>query len=178
MRLDLTPALKLNRKRRNTAFTLAEVVMCLVIVGMVFGGIILAYVQTERRAKWSGYSLAAQALAIQQIEQCRAAVYDPLVPKDELLSLTNLTGWTPSGTTNGSGSATVTFSLPNSTNGNTIFATNKVTITTVWDANWQSVYWHKVRVDTVWPFLWGSTSRLYTNTVISYYAPDNHSLGP
>jgi hypothetical protein len=33
-----------------------------------------------------------------------------------------------------------------------------------------SVY--MVRVDTVWPFMWKGISKLYTNSIANYYAPD------
>src|SRR5215470_8330511 len=62
--------------RNVAAFTLAEVVMCLAIVALVFGGIITSYVQGAYRAEWAGYNLAAQALAMQQIEQAKSAVWD------------------------------------------------------------------------------------------------------
>ena len=59
-------------KGGNLAFTLAEVVVAIAIMAFVFGGLISAYVQATRRAEWSGYSLAAQAMAIQQLEQACA----------------------------------------------------------------------------------------------------------
>ncbi|MRR32798.1 hypothetical protein EG834_21260, partial [bacterium] len=53
--------------------TLVEVVVSLSIGCTVFAGIILGYVQTSERAEWSSYSLAAQSLAMQGIEQVRGA---------------------------------------------------------------------------------------------------------
>ena len=50
--------------------------MAVVIIAAVFATVLLAYSQTARRAQWSGYQLAAQALAAQQIEQIRAARWE------------------------------------------------------------------------------------------------------
>jgi type II secretory pathway pseudopilin PulG len=63
--------------KRNSGFTLAEVVTAIGIVAMIFGGMMVAYTQATRRAQWSGYSMAAQGLAIQQLEQARSAQWDP-----------------------------------------------------------------------------------------------------
>src|SRR5215831_12000479 len=57
---------RVKRSRRGVrAFTLAEVVMCIAIVALMFGGIIAAYIQGAYRAEWAGYNLAAQSLAMQ-----------------------------------------------------------------------------------------------------------------
>jgi hypothetical protein len=42
----------LARKRQTFAFTLAEVVMAVAIVALLFGGIITANVQLTKRAEW------------------------------------------------------------------------------------------------------------------------------
>src|SRR5262249_6001478 len=60
-------------RRSVAAFTLAEVVVCLAIVALLFGGIITGYMQGAYRAEWAGYNLAAQSLAMQQIEQAKSA---------------------------------------------------------------------------------------------------------
>src|SRR5256885_420469 len=62
--------------RGVAAFTLAEVVVCLAIVALLFGGIITGYMQGAYRAEWAGYNLAAQAQALQQLEQAKAAMWD------------------------------------------------------------------------------------------------------
>ena len=69
-----------------TGFTLAEVVMSLGIACLVFSGIIYGYTLTANRGEWSSYSLAAQSLAQQGVEQARAAKWDPRAwpPVDEL----------------------------------------------------------------------------------------------
>ena len=87
--------LALRRRRGSAGFTLIEVAISALIVAMVFGGIIMAYEQSGQRVEWTGYSLAAQALAMQTIEQARATVWDPAQtpPVNELTNL-NLMGAT------------------------------------------------------------------------------------
>ncbi len=77
-------------KLRNGGFTLAEVVISMAIGGLVFGGILKGYVQVTDRAEWSSYSLAAQSLAMQGVEQARSAKWDPLAwPAIDQLGTTN-----------------------------------------------------------------------------------------
>src|ERR1035437_8503854 len=77
-------------------FTLVEVVVSLGIVTLLFSGILTAYIQSSRQAEWAGYSLAAQAIGIQQIEQARSAVWD--FNTNQLMNL-NLQSWTYNATT-------------------------------------------------------------------------------
>jgi type II secretory pathway pseudopilin PulG len=95
------------------AFTLAEVVVCLAIVALLFGGIITGYMQGAYRAEWAGYNLAAQALAMQQLEQAKTAVWDK--DHNEFTNLV-LKTW-------------ATMDLPISGT-NRMYATNYVTVTT------------------------------------------------
>ena len=62
--------------RPSQGFTLAEVVISLAIVAMVMGGVLYGYVMTATRAEWSAYSQAAHSVAMQGIEQARAAKWD------------------------------------------------------------------------------------------------------
>lgn len=66
--------------------TLVEVVISLSISCLIFAGVILGYVQTSDRAEWSSYSLAAQSLAMQAVEQARGGKWDPSAwpPVDEM----------------------------------------------------------------------------------------------
>jgi len=142
-------------QRGLAAFTLAEVVVCLAIIALLFGGIITGYMQGAYRAEWAGYNLAAQALAMQQIEQAKTAVWD----KDRN-EFTNLlaTSW-------------ATLDLPiNGTN--KVYATNYVTVTTNQVSSTPDVFVQMVKVDTVWPYIRGGRVLYYTNTVADYYAPD------
>jgi type II secretory pathway pseudopilin PulG len=169
-----------NACARCAAFTLAEVVVSIFIAGLLFGGIITAYIQGGRRADWSGLSLAAQALAIQQIEQARSAVWDPAHPvyeKNELAALaSNLLSFNynidANGNTNWSGYSWTNLDLPISGT-NVTTATNFVTLTRFAPITGIKMDILKLRVDTVWQYSWGSKVMLCTNTMVDYYAPDN-----
>jgi type II secretory pathway pseudopilin PulG len=158
---------------RTSAFTLAEVVVSVAISALVFGGIISANIHLTKRAEWTGQSLAAQALAIQQLEQARSAVWDNTLSKNEITNL-NLFGWTYNQSTRvGKGYSYATLDLPISGT-NVIRATNYVTITQLTNVTGvAAVTLQMVQVDTVWQFRAFKGTRLYTNTVATYYAPDN-----
>lgn len=157
----------------NSAFTLTEVVTAIAITGVIFGGILTANIQLTKRAEWSGQSLAAQALAIQQVEQARSAVWDNTLGKNEMTNL-NLLGWTYNTSTRvGKGYSHTILDLPVSGT-NFIRATNYVTISRLTNVTGvAAVQLHMVQVDTVWRFRAFGGSRLHTNTVVTYYAPDN-----
>ena len=146
-------------KGSTRGFTLVEVVVCIAIVALIFGGIITGYVQTGYRAEWSGYSLAAQALAIQQLEQARAAKWDTLDQPvaDEITNILRVT-W-------------ATLDLPISGT-NAVWATNYCTVSGITISTNPAVSVYMVKVDTVWPFLRKGISYYFTNTVAGYYAPD------
>jgi len=163
-------------KQSKWGFTLAEVVIAIAIIAIVFGGMVVAYIQATRRAQWSGYSLAARALSVQQIEQARSADWDPTIPRNEI---TNLNLSSPSLTNTGSlyiftGYTTTNLDLPTSGT-NFVQAVNYVTVKLLYVNNTNSppVKIQLVRVDTVWPFLWGGKTTNFTNTICTYEAPDN-----
>ena len=143
-------------KARAAAFTLAEVVICVFIIMLVFAAVITAYIQTSYRAEWTGYSLAAQAAAVQQLEAAKAAVWDPLqaTNKDEIIQLPPVT--------------TVLLDLPVSGT-NYVYATNYTTITLIPNGVYSN---YMVKVDAVWPFRWKNQVVYFTNTIAGYYAPD------
>jgi prepilin-type N-terminal cleavage/methylation domain-containing protein len=156
------------------AFTLAEVVVSIAIMAVLFNGIILAYIQASYRSEWSGLSLAAQALGIQQLEQARAAVWDMAVSKNELTNL-NLTAWTYNTSTRvGTGYSWATLDLP-ITGTNTVSATNYVTVRQFYMNGITNppVQLQMVTVDTVWPFQCRSQLKYFTNRTATYFAPDN-----
>ena len=170
--------LALRRRRGSAGFTLIEVAISALIVAMVFGGIIMAYEQSGQRVEWTGYSLAAQALAMQTIEQARATVWDPAQtpPVNELTNL-NLMGATfVSGPPNYilTGFTTNILDVPYQST-NYVMATNYVTISIV-NLNGNSNDQEQVvQVQTVWPF-WIRASNLYiTNTVTTIISPDNRA---
>jgi len=140
-------------------FTLAEVLISLAIGAMIFAGLIGAYVQTSYRAEWSGYSLAAQALAIQQLEQARAADWDiSTTPvKNEITNIPMIT------------SAILDLPVKGT---NVVWATNFTTITSIPITNTVGASVYMVRVDTAWPFIWAGKTHYYTNTVADLFAPD------
>jgi len=158
------------------AFTLAEVVISLAIAALLFGGIITAYTVTTRRAEWTGYSLAAQSLAVQQLEQARSAVWDPSIGKNEITNL-NLLSWTYTNSTRvGKGYSWANLDIPVQGN-NFTRATNFVTITMLTNVTGApGVNLQMVHVDTVWPYMIGGSTRLFTNSLCTYLAPDNRDL--
>jgi type II secretory pathway pseudopilin PulG len=143
-------------KTRTAGFTLAEVVICVGIMMLVFAAIITAYVQTSYRAEWTGYSLAAQAAAVQQLESAKAAVWDPLQTPvmDQISQLPLVTS--------------VLLDLPVSGT-NTLYATNYITVTLMQNGVYSNYF---VQVNTVWPFRWKNQTVYFTNTIADYYAPE------
>jgi type II secretory pathway pseudopilin PulG len=136
------------------AFTLAEVVVAIAITVMSLAGIITGYIFATRQAEWSAYSLAAQSLATQRLEQTRAAKWDPRAwPGVDQLIAANF----PTVPTN-------ILDLPVSGT-NIAYATNFTTISDVSSGGYPL---KMVRVDCVWSF----RQRLFTNTISTYRAPD------
>jgi hypothetical protein len=141
---------------RTAGFTLVEVVMSTVIIMLVFGAIIGGYIHTSYRAEWTGYSLAAQAAAVQQLESAKCAIWDPQQSpvQDEIKNLPRVTS--------------VLLDLP-VTGTNTVYATNYTTVTLMQNGVYSN---YLVLVNTVWPFRWKNQTTYHTNTIADYYAPD------
>ena len=159
---------------RLSGFTLVEVVIAIALIVLVLSGFLCTYVATAYRAEWSACSLAAQALANQQIEQAQSGVWDYSMNKNELTNL-SLTAWTYSTNTGaGTGYSWATLDLPTSGT-NTIVATNYVTVQMMCLNNVTSppVQIQMVTVRTVWPFRMFNRFSYFTNTTATYYAPDN-----
>ena len=171
---------KLSRPSREAGFVCSfwEVLIAVGIVALVFGTIVNGYIISAKKAQWSGYSLAAQALAVQALEQTRSAVWDIAMQTTEVTNM-NLNGktltvsgpnWTMTGYT------TNILDIPWKGT-NYVMATNFITVQTVFE-NGLSNPWvqvQTVRVDTVWPFDgWGNFARrTYTNSICALVAPDN-----
>lgn len=141
--------------RQTAGFTLAEVVVAVAIVALCFGGVIYGYVLTADRAQWSAYSLAAQSLAMQGVEQARAAKWDPKAwPAVDELGLTNYT-------------EVDTLDVP--VRGQTVLATNYISISLVS----QDPPLRQLRADCVWSLASGRLSRgPFTNTVVTLRTAD------
>jgi type II secretory pathway pseudopilin PulG len=143
----------------GSAFTLPEVLISLAIALLSFSGVVAGYLHSTYKAEWSGYSLAAQAMAVQQLEQARCANWDikSIPVRNELTNVPTLS-FGP-------------LDLPISGT-NVIWATNYVTITSIAIPNTLNASVYMVRVDTVWPFRWRNTTRYFTNSLADYFAPD------
>ena len=143
----------LGLRRAASAFTLVEVVIASAIAAVTLGGIIYGYIVSATRAEWSAYSLAANSIAMQKLEQFRAAkwdtqaypVVDEVIPANFPVDVQVL-------------------DIPRVGN-NITYATNFTTIKVV-SANPQV---KMIRVDCVWKFM---SRGLFTNTVATYRSPD------
>jgi hypothetical protein len=143
----------------------------LAIVTLLFGGILAGYIQTAQQAEWSGYSLSAQAVGIQTIEQARSAVWDPTISKNELTNM-NLIAWTYNSATKvGTGYSTNILDLPVAGT-NIVMVTNFVTVKMYNLSGFTNTQVQMVTVNTVWPF----RGKLFTNCTATYYGPDNRSV--
>jgi prepilin-type N-terminal cleavage/methylation domain-containing protein len=147
--------------RPSNAFTLVEVMVALLIFGFVSAGILWGYVQANRLAEWSSMSLGAQSYAEQGVEQARSAKWDTaaynevtadFLPVDPSTHTTNYT-------------QIDTNDVPQS--GAPLLLTNVVTIKDVLTGGPNL---REIRSDVYWKF--PLTGRLFTNTVITYRAPD------
>lgn len=155
-------------RQAGAGFTLAEVVISVAILSMVFSGILLGYVQAAKRAEWSGYSLASQAYGIQQLEQARAAVWDISsgTGVNQITNL-NLLDWTYSANAY-RGYSWTNIDIPYS-GSNYMRATNFVVVVTNITLSVTPPVWiQSVEVATVWNF----KGKLFTNKLVNYYAPD------
>lgn len=145
--------MKFLRDNSQTAFTLAEVVIASAIGAITIGAALYGYVLSAKRAEWSGYSLAANSLALQRLEQTRGARWelDGAETIDEVVSTnfpmqTNVLDIPMSGT-------------------NIVWATNYTYIKTVS----QFPPLRMIRVDCQWMFMGKGP---FTNTVVTYRAPN------
>ena len=158
------------------AFTLAEVMISLVLLAMVIAGVCYGYAQADRIAEWDSMSQAAQAFAIRGMESARAAKFNPWA------GWTN-TGPDPGGSqvelppeTSGQPSLVLTNVLDvpmqgTPQNNSAFFATNYVYVTWYPDTNSETEppilqIWS----ECVWTFPY--TGRQFTNSIITYRGPD------
>jgi type II secretory pathway pseudopilin PulG len=144
-----------HQRQQTAGFTLAEVVVAIAIATLSFAGVIYGYVLTADRAQWSAYSLAAQSLALQGVEQARAAKWDPKAwPAVDELGVTNYT-------------QVEMLDVPVS--GQSVKATNYISVAVVS----QDPPLRQLRTDCVWSLLSGRRSRgPFTNTAITLRTAD------
>jgi prepilin-type N-terminal cleavage/methylation domain-containing protein len=142
-----------DQKRTRRALTLVEVLVAMVVLGIMITGIVSGFVQAHRTAEWSAYSLAAQSLAMQPIEQARAAKWDPYAypPTNQLVAAnfppqTNVLDTPVSGT-------------------NVVYATNRTFLRMV-STNPPLM---EVSVECTWRF---ANHGVFTNAITTYRAPD------
>lgn len=140
-------------RRHERGGSLVELVIAMAIAVVTIGGSVKGYLLTAHKAEWSAYSLAAHSMALQRVEQTRAAKWDPGAwpPVDRVIPgnfppLTNVLDVPISGT-------------------NIVHGRVFTTVTSI-AANPPL---KMIRVDCVWPFHRHGT---FTNTVITYRAPD------
>jgi hypothetical protein len=127
----------------------------MMIIGLMTIGIVNGYSMAAKRAEWSGYSLAAQALSIQQIEQIRCARWDT----QEIPAIDD--------TTNVLLTSVMTLDVP-VIGTNTIVATNYVSVSSITISVNPAITMKMIRVDTVWPWF----DKYFTNTLATFRAPD------
>ncbi len=145
--------LRRRQSRSSAAFTLAELVVAIAIAAMVMGGLINGYIQSARRAEWSAYSLAAQSLAMQRLEQARACTWDPLgYPAVDELVATNFPVQIN------------ILDIPISKT-NIVYATNTTTIKFIAT----NPPLKMITVNCTWNFM---RKRNFTNSVATYRAPN------
>ena len=146
--------LSLFLRQGEAGLTLVEVVLATATAALSIGGTIYGYIRAAQSAEWSAYHLAAHSLAMQRVEQCRAAKWDlnadPVV--DNLVD-----AYFPK--------IIEIIDIPIS-NTNFVYATNWTTITDLSTTPPLKM----IRVDCTWYF--NPSGRAFTNTVISYRAPD------
>jgi len=142
----------LTNPRRDYGGSLVELVIAMAIAVVTIGGSVKGYILTARKAEWSAYSLAAHSMALQRIEQTRAAKWDPSawpaidrVLQGNFPAQTNVLDVPIAGT-------------------NIVYGRVYTTVTNI--AAYPPL--KMVRVDCIWPFQQG----MFTNTVITYRAPD------
>ena len=135
----------------GAAFTLVELVISTALAAIVICASVYGYVHSARRAEWSAHSLAAHSIAMQKIEQMRAAKWDP-------------NGWPPVDELTNPPARVDILDIPISGT-NIAYATSVTTVTTVS----ATPPLKKIRVDTAWQFAGGG---VFTNTILTYRGPD------
>lgn len=159
-----------------------EVVIAMGVAAIAIIATVEGYIFAAKRAEWSAYNLAAQSLAMQRLEQARAAKWDTLATPDvdELVStnfpaMVNILDIPVTGEALASTVAAM-FPVKLATAGAVTAYARTNGITFVYATNYTSIWTvsstpplKAVQVDCVWSFM---ERGLFTNSVITYRAPD------
>jgi prepilin-type N-terminal cleavage/methylation domain-containing protein len=144
----------------RAAFTLIEILISIAILAMIMTGIVYGYAQANRFAEWSSMSLAAQSYALQGLEQVRSAKWDFWTyPTTDLLPVPGNVG-----TTNLPPQSDI-MDVPVS--GAPFYVTNYIKLIQISTSPELREVWSQC----VWTF--PRTGQIFTNTVITYRAPDH-----
>lgn len=145
--------IRLLRDLRHTGMTLIETLVSMMVVAIVISATINGYILSANRAEWSSQSLAAHSLALQRLEQVRAATWNISGETDvDYVTSANFP------------ESKAVLDLPVSGT-NAVIATIYTTISNI-SANPPL---RMVRVDCVWPY---RSRGFFTNTVITYRSPE------
>ena len=138
---------------RKGGFTLAETLISIMIMGLVFSSVLLGYTRASQRAEWSGLSLAAESLCVRQMEQVRAVLWDT-----QSIPILDTTTSIPTNTV-------TILDIPIS-GSNVVWATNSFSIKTWTNAG--PSYLKMVTAQTTWAW----DGQVFTNTIVDYRCPD------
>lgn len=150
---DFKVSREFGKRRRQSGVTLIEVVIGMAISALLIGCMATGYTFANRTADRAQISLAANAQAVQRLEQTRAAKWDTVASPaiDELVS----TNFPPQ---------IVLLDIPQTGN-NLHYGTNFTTIITVST----NPPLKMISVDCVWTHANGP---LQTNSLVTYRSPD------
>lgn len=144
---------RLNIQNRKSAFTLEEVLMSMAVASISMGAILSGYLLSFQKAEWTAHDQAAQSLAVQRVEQTKAARWEPfsIPPRDELVA---------------ANFPAVERQLDIPVRGtNTV---NAMVYTSITDVSTDPPI-RRIRVDAIWSYLERGP---FTNTVISLRSSD------
>jgi len=138
--------------RTPRAFTLVEQLFALLLAGLTIAAVVSGFWQSVQQAEWSAHSLAAQSLAQQAMEQCRAARWDPNgSPSVDQLPETNFL-------------RPDILDVPTG-RGQTLIANTRTIVRVISEVPPLKM----IQVQTTWRF---GNRGFYTNTIATYRAPD------